>query len=131
MTSSLLHTYSMARPFAGLSIPLAVQSVFLRDYACKRQMLFVLPKVEWCTNDTFYELSKLLNDTAIKNIAMVSGFMLPNPRSVGTSVIVERRDLHLHFALENTVINAFDALSYLEEIHSFRTLAAYSAGVKS
>ena len=67
----------MPRNFAGLNIPIAVQSVYLRDYCTRNNYNYVLPKVEWCLPGVYIELYKLITSKKEINIAMTSIRMLP------------------------------------------------------
>ena len=73
----MLHTYSLPRPFSSLNIPIAIQSVYLRNYANSKSMTFSLPKVEWCMPDVYLVLFNLANDPVVEHIAMSSIQMMP------------------------------------------------------
>ena len=120
---SELYTYSLPRPFFGLNIPIAIQSVYLRNYAHSRDFTFVLPKVEWFLPNTYIELFKLLQDDSVHHLGMSSLRMLPLNEQYLKSMLPSR-DLIFHFILENKVIVSSELLDYIMEYKLINSLAS-------
>ena len=66
-----LHSYSIARPFGGMNIPIAIQSLYMRDYCARNNYVFKLPIVEWCIN-VYENLGFMLQQDNITDIGMTS-----------------------------------------------------------
>lgn len=108
MSSSVLITYSMSRPFYGLNVPIPIQSAYLRDYAQRNDMAFRLPITEVCQGASYYCLSNIfrsLDNHA--NFAAVSVLCLPlkddRVYSGLMSLVSSKADVRFHFPLEGFV----------------------------
>jgi len=59
-------TYTMPRPFGSYSIPIAIQSCYIRDYCSRHNIEFNLPVTEICKKSCFdslkAEIAKLGNN---------------------------------------------------------------------
>lgn len=59
MKQSKFLTYALPREFFGMSIPIPIQSAYLRDYASRSKLNFHLPVTEVCFGNSYYSLSNL------------------------------------------------------------------------
>ena len=119
----MLHTYSLPRPFSSLNIPLAVQSVYMRNYANSLSMTFSLPKVEWCIPNVYLVLFNMANDPFVDNIAMSSILMMPkDPESLG--LLSSFHKLDYHFVLENLVLTNSEVPQYIQDLQYFQSFSS-------
>ena len=111
----------MARPFAGLNIPIAIQSTYMREYAKSKNMNFILPKVEWCIPGVYTEFRKLIANKNIVNIALSSIQMLPSEEN---NLYKELRntDRTYHFILEKLIVKEFDLMNTISELNYINQL---------
>ena len=54
--------YVIPRPFNGFNIPIAIQSVYLRDYCKRKNYIFSLPATEFTKTDSYAMLSSLIEE---------------------------------------------------------------------
>jgi len=123
--ANTLHTYSHARPFKGLNIPLPLQSTYLRHYANARGYIFSLPIVEWCIDGVFLELFQLMSKSCVKDIALTSCLMLPSPDHIDDSFFSLRENLRFPFVLENQIINSKEVKAYLQALEETKNQSAH------
>ena len=119
----MLHTYSLPRPFLSLNIPLAMQSVYLRNYANSRSMTFSLPKVEWCIPNVYLVLFNMANDLTVKHIAMSSIQMMPQDYEALT-MLSKLHQVDYHFVLENIIIQNFELPNYIYHQNHIRSFSS-------
>ena len=119
----MLHTYSLPRPFSSLNIPIAIQSVYLRNYANSKSMTFSLPKVEWCMPDVYLVLFNLANDPVVEHIAMSSIQMMPQaPESL--LFLSKLHKIQYHFVLENIILSNSELTQYISQRNSLQSLSS-------
>jgi len=110
-----LHAYSNPRNCHSISVPLAVQSTYLRSYASKIGYIFVLPRVEWCMEGVYLELFRLATDPNVYQIAMLSFHMMPYPDAL-LSLLTQCSDVTYHFVLENQVVPSNQLLHHMNQM---------------
>ena len=119
-----LTTYSFTRPFSGHNIPLAVQSVYMRNYAQSNAFLFTIPTVEITKNNSYIKLMKLFKDSKkITDIAFTSLFMLPITDNVLFLQLIKQvknKNLKFHFILESLVLSKSELIDYQKEVSSIK-----------
>jgi sporadic carbohydrate cluster protein (TIGR04323 family) len=119
----VLHTYSVPRPCGGLNIPIAIQSVYLRDYAYRTGLVFCLPKVEWCIPGVYSELFSMLCRDDITNLAVCSLHMFPPPATMRACESEFSQKIVVHFILENLRIPISRVASHQAHIAEYRCLS--------
>ena len=114
-------TYTMPRPFASYSIPIAIQSCYIRDFCARNNIEFKLPITEMCKKSCFEslkgEIAKLDNN---------------NHKLIVTSVFVfdELKRDDLDWFKINTTDN-LEIIGILEMVKlTFSKLGVYQAEVK-
>ena len=112
----------MPRNFAGLNIPIAVQSVYLRDYCYRINYNYLLPKVEWCMPGVYIELYKLITSKKNIDIAMTSIRMLPTEVKM-LNLLLEERSVRFHFVLEKLVVESESLKELLESQQKYNELS--------
>tara|TARA_B110000444_G_C18814790_1_gene584542 strand:- start:1462 stop:1875 length:414 start_codon:yes stop_codon:yes gene_type:complete len=122
-----LKTYVMPRPFSGYNIPISIQSVYLKDYANKKNFRFSLPTTEVTNSNNFYMLSKILSEKNINNLAMTSIFLLPlNNDKILNKIFnpLIKKNINLHFPLEGKILSITEFFDYYKEINTINNLSS-------
>ena len=106
-----LITYTLPRRFKDMNIPINIQSCYLREYAQKKNLIYVLPQTEVIKKDCFFKLDSLINNKSKdKNlIGITSIFMLPyNDLVLLTKLLKQDKILNLewHFPFESIICNS-------------------------
>ena len=104
MKQSRFLTYALPREFFGMSIPIPIQSAYLRDYASRSKLNFHLPVTEVCFGDSYYSLSNLFRIIEDgDHFGAVSILCLPL-KEIATLVqilnLLAGKSIHFHFPLE-------------------------------
>ena len=108
-----VYTYVMPRSFNKYSIPIAIQSCYLKDYSLRSKLEFSLPITELSTTDVFVKLKQILKKNNI-NIAMTSIFILPinKPKFLNKLLKNTSNKNKFHFVLENLILNKKEILDW-------------------
>jgi len=130
-------TYVTSRPFGGFSIPVAVQNVFLRNYANQKDLIYMLPVNEFMFPNCFIQLEAAIGEIEdIEGLLMCSIFMLPAERGRRRRIYerVYSVDGAIHFAIEQrAIINRGDEedIEEIFDIHQTLELCPSSLPVES
>ena len=119
-----LHSYSLARPFGGMNIPIAIQSLYIRDYCRRNNYTFKLPIVEWCMDNVYENLSTLLRQEGITDIGMTSIFILPVNDIKLKSLMYDVSPITFHFPLESLVVQSQDLFATRSRLQKIRLLSS-------
>ncbi len=120
----VLGSYVTNHEFAGMRIPVPVQSLVLRDYASKNNLVFKLPVGEYFFPNCYVQLHGLLkNMSGLAGVAMCSLFMLPKEPAdrmeiYGTFL---RQGVALHCILESFVLRTEADIEIAEAIYAFQS----------
>jgi sporadic carbohydrate cluster protein (TIGR04323 family) len=119
--------YVTSRPFGQYNIPVPLQSLALRDYCQRNNMLYVLPVNENIFPHSYMVLEGMIQDlTDHEGIVMCSMHMLPQ-RAERRRQIYEhilRQGCSLHIVLEGMVISGPQDVERLEELLQLNQIAA-------
>lgn len=122
-----LRGYVTARGFGPYVIPVPVQSLALRDYCHRKQLLYVLPANENCFAHSYLVLEGMAADlSGYEGIVMCSMFMLPErpERRRRLCQQVFDQSCALHLVIEDLVIASPQDVDQLEELLVIDRLAA-------
>ena len=111
--------YVSSRPFGGVSIPVPVQNLVLRDYARRKGLVFKLGYNENIFPHSYMVLETMAQTlSGLEGILMCSMFMLPRRRERRRRLFdaVLDQGAELHLALEDMVIARAADIVPLEEI---------------
>jgi sporadic carbohydrate cluster protein (TIGR04323 family) len=118
-----LTTYTLPRPFNGYNIPIAIQSVYLREYSKSNSMQFSLPVTEIHYDNCYNMLIELINSQKTTDIGIVSLFILPFEKPHILNKIFKSshcKKIHYHFLLESKILNYRDLILSIKEISTIR-----------
>ena len=119
-----LHSYSIARPFGGMNIPIAIQSLYMRDYCARNNYVFKLPIVEWCIDNVYENLGFMLQQDNITDIGMTSIFILPVRDPKLSFSLQDTAPKTFHFPLESLIINSTELFQTRLKLEQIRSLAS-------
>jgi len=117
--------YTVPRRFGTYSIPISIQSAYLRHFAAGHGAQFALPITEFYIPGNYTGLLRLISSPDVKHIVCVSIYVfdgLSSCKAVNNQFI-GREDIKVWCALENEVSSPSGTLSRLEH---FRSLVKYS-----
>jgi len=118
--------YVTPRSFGGLSIPVPVQNLVMRDYCQRKGLLFKLPFNENIFPQSYMVLEGILRNLAgVRGIVSCSYFMLPEQpaRRARLYEMLFRAGAEFHFAMEEVVVARLADTEAIEEILTvYRTL---------
>lgn len=122
-----LRGYVTHQEFGGLRIPVPVQTLVIRDYAAKNNLVFELSVGEYFFSNCYVQLEGLLSQLKeLAGVGMCSLFMLPKNaqkrRAVYERFISDRSALHLIF--ENLVIRNQEDTWRAEELIRYKEILA-------
>jgi sporadic carbohydrate cluster protein (TIGR04323 family) len=120
--------YVSCREFGGFRIPVPVQTVVLRDYCQRNQLIYKLHVNENEFPHSYMVLDGMMNDLAgLEGILMFSMFMLPGraERRKGIYAKIFDAGIALHLVLENFVIRQPSDVLQVEEILSASALLRF------
>ena len=120
--------YVSCREFGGLSIPVPVQSTFLRDYCARKGFLYKLHVNENEFPHSYMVLDGMLQELdGLEGILMFSMFMLPQrpQRRRGVYERILATGIELHFPLENLVIRRPEDVEPIEAMLAAANLLRY------
>jgi sporadic carbohydrate cluster protein (TIGR04323 family) len=119
--------YVTSRPFGGYAIPVPVQSLVLRDYCQRKELLYVLPVNENAFPHSYLVLEGMIQDLRdYEGVAMCSMSMLPE-RAARRRAIIDKvlaQGCSLHLVLEGVVVASPADIMSLEELIQFSQIAA-------
>ena len=119
--------YVTSRPFGQYSIPVPLQSLALRDYCLRNNILYVLPVNENIFPNSYMVLEGMIQDlTDYSGIVLYSMHMLPQ-RAERRHQIYDRilqQDCSLHIVLESIVISGQQDVAKIEELLQLNQIAA-------
>ena len=115
-----LLTYTLPRKFKDINIPINIQSCYLRDYAQKKDLIYVLPQTEVIKKDCYFILNSLISNNSHMNnlICMTSIFMLPYSNMIYLKKLLDQdksQKLEWHFPFESIVCSSKGVIKILEE----------------
>ena len=120
-------TYVTSRPFGGFVIPVAVQNVFLRNYAAQNGLTYMLPVNEFMFENCFIQLEAALKEMEeIEGLLMCSLFMLPSDFARRSRVFerVYATGSEMHFAMEQLALRKPGDESVVDEIFEVHRVLA-------
>jgi sporadic carbohydrate cluster protein (TIGR04323 family) len=119
--------YVTSRRFGQYSIPVPLQSLALRDYCQRNNMLYVLPVNENIFPNSYMVLEGMIQDlTDYSGIVLYSMQMLPQ-RPERRQQIYDRilqQGCSLHIVLESVVISGPQDVEKIEELLQLNQIAA-------
>ena len=112
--------YTLPRPFAGYSIPISVQSVYLRSFCQARGFDYALPVTEFYTPKNYSALSGILGQN-VEGMVCISVFIFEELLSCPSVLerFLGRSDITIWCPLEN---ESGDPRYILERIIEFKKL---------
>ena len=121
--------YVTCREFGGLTIPVPIQSLLLREYCKRKGYIYKLHLNENIFPHSYMVLEGIVeNLIEFEGLLMTSIFMLPK-RSKRRSDIYKKvfdKKIGIHFVLEDIVITSFDDVKIVEEILTITNLIELS-----
>ena len=124
MKQSKFLTYALPREFFGMSIPIPIQSAYLRDYASRSKLNFHLPVTEVCFGDSYYSLSNLFRTIEDDDhFGAVSILCLPLiDMAMLTKILnlLEGKSIQFHFPLEGFLGSTGEILDWRESFIMMR-----------
>ena len=116
-------SYTMPRPFSGYAIPIAIQSVYLRDYCNRNNFTYPLPITEFCIKNSFHSLNYIIDSSPEIEIFVVSIFVFSElDLSIWPTISMASSQVKIRAILENKSCTLEEALIYLNDILSVRRL---------
>jgi sporadic carbohydrate cluster protein (TIGR04323 family) len=119
--------YVTSRPFGQYSIPVPLQSLALRDYCLRNNILYVLPANENIFPNSYMVLEGMIQDlTDYSGIVLYSMHMLPQ-RAQRRRQIYDRilqQGCSLHIVLESIVLSGPQDVETIEELLQLNQIAA-------
>jgi sporadic carbohydrate cluster protein (TIGR04323 family) len=119
--------YVTSRPFGQYSIPVPLQSLALRDYCQRNNMLYVLPVNENIFPHSYMVLEGMIRDlTDYEGIVMCSMHMLPQRADRRRQIFehIIQQGCSLHIVLEGIVISGPQDVEKIEELLQLNQIAA-------
>jgi sporadic carbohydrate cluster protein (TIGR04323 family) len=111
--------YVTSRPFGGYAIPVPLQSLALRDYCQRKDLLYVLPVNENIFPSSFLVLEGMIQGLVdYDGIVMCSMHMLPESPQRRRRVLdaVVRQGCKLHTVIEDITVATSADVETLEEL---------------
>ena len=122
MDNSLLHSYVNTRDVNGISIPLPIQTVYLRNYAKTNNYTLSFPNVEWTNSNSYYCLKNLLFNKKVDNICVCSIFLIQFNmfKSIKYTDIANAKHTLLHYPLEQKILTLKESIKYYDKYMQIR-----------
>jgi sporadic carbohydrate cluster protein (TIGR04323 family) len=122
-----LRGYVSSRPFGEFNIPVPLQSLGLRDYCQRNNIVYVLPVNENMFPHSYMVLEGMIQNLAeFQGIVMYSMQMLPQRperrRAIYDKILSQGCSLHI--VLESIIINNQDDVEKAEELMMLSQLSA-------
>lgn len=119
--------YVTSRPFGQFNIPVPLQSLALRDYCQRNNVLYVLPVNENAFPHSYMVLEGMIQDLAeYEGIVMYSMHMLPQRAERRRRIYgqILGQGCSLHVVLEGVVVSGPQDVEKLEELLQLNQIAA-------
>jgi sporadic carbohydrate cluster protein (TIGR04323 family) len=119
--------YVTSRPFGQYNIPVPLQSLALRDYCQRNNMLYVLPVNENIFPHSYMVLEGMVQDLAdYEGIIACSMHMLPERADRRRQIYehILRQGCSLHIVLEGLVVSGPQDVEKIEELLQLNQIAA-------
>ena len=103
--------YVTSRSFGGLTVPVPIQSLTLRDYCNRKGYIYKLHLNENIFPHSYMVLDGIAVDTSsFEGILMCSMYMLPINSARRTNVLhkILHQETPIHFVFEDIVINSIN-----------------------
>lgn len=112
----------------GMSIPIPIQSAYLRDYASRNNLIFSLPTTEVCLGNSYYVLSNIFRSFSDgEHFGAVSLLALPlNNESVFFELLnlTSGKGISFHFPLEGFCGDSNRVINWRQNFVTLHSLAA-------
>jgi sporadic carbohydrate cluster protein (TIGR04323 family) len=117
--------YVTCREFGGLTIPVPIQSMLLREYCEKHKLIYKLH-----LNENIFPHSYMVLEGIVENLSdfegLLMGSMFMLPKKSGRRADIYRKvfdqKIGIHFVMEDIVIKSFDDVQMVEEVLSIGNL---------
>ena len=121
------YTYTMPRSFGGFTIPIAIQSCYMRNYCQNKGWEYKLPQTEICIKDCYQVFWEYINSDLdsdlhilICSIFVIDG--ISQTSKILKNELERTRNIYIYSALENSKMNLMEAIEYIEEAKAIRCL---------
>jgi sporadic carbohydrate cluster protein (TIGR04323 family) len=123
--------YVTSRPFGQFNIPVPLQSLALRDYCQRKDLLYVLPVNENMFPHSYMVLEGMIQDLAdYQGVVMYSMHMLPQRAERRQKIYdsILGQGCSLHIVLEDLVIAERQDVERIEELLRLDQIAGNTSG---
>jgi len=110
--------YVTSRSFGGLTVPVPIQSLTLRDYCNRKGYIYKLHLNENIFPHSYMVLDGIAVDTSsFEGILMCSMFMLPTNYARRAAVLqkILQQETPIHFVFEDIVIKSSNDIDLIED----------------
>lgn len=121
------YTYTMPRSFGGFTIPISIQSCFMRNYCQNKGWEYKLPQTEICIKDCYQVFWEYIHSDVncdlhilICSIFVIDG--IAHKSKILNNELKRRRNIYIYSALENSKMNLREAMEYIDEVKAMRSL---------
>ena len=124
--------YVSSRSFLGQRAPQRVQTLVIRDYCERNDLMYLLSAVEYVMDDCYAMLEKLLMELPnLEGLVFYSLFQLPPEREKRILIYdrVLQEGCSLHFSIESLMMNRADHVSDIEDIWEIRSVMPYALSI--
>ena len=116
-------SYTMPRPFAGYSIPIPVQSCYMRDYCNRNSLPYPLPVTEFCIRNCFNALNTIVSTHKSVDLLVTSIFIFDELNLSSWPLICSSsKNIMVRAVLENLHLSLYDSHSYIKQTTAVRNL---------
>ena len=126
--------YVTSRSFGGLTVPVPMQSLALRDYCSRKGYIYKLHLNENIFPHSYMVLEGIAVDTSsFEGILMCSMFMLPT-NSVRREAVLQKilqQETPIHFVFEDVVIKSFNDINLIEDSLNAASIIPFCPSVTS
>ena len=115
-------TYTMPRKFGGYSIPIAMQSCFIKSYCSARSIPFALPLTECAFPDSFSAMHNFICNTTSNDVTIIAAsiFVFKGlPHELIQLAYSRSINIHLIGCLELENLDISKLSQYFEDIDTF------------
>ena len=126
--------YVTSRSFGGLTVPVPIQSLTLRDYCNRKGYIYKLHLNENIFPHSYMVLDGIAVDTSsFEGILMCSMYMLPINSARRTNVLhkILHQETPIHFVFEDIVINSINDINLIEDSLNAAALLPFCPTVAS
>jgi len=128
--NNLYRGYVTSRSFSGFYIPVPLQSLALRDYCLRNNLIYVLPVNENRFSNSYLVLNGMIKDLkGYQGIIMYSYCMLPKKEEIRRVMMekILKQAAKVVFVLEDLVISSEKEIAYIDELIAYSNLASINA----